>query len=90
VSPYLSCASPAKFVPNTIGQHLEGEGTWRNLPLSAVEPKFRSVVGGLLDAVRAARLVALVSELPRAHSTEQFFEALAGTSALHTREGETP
>jgi 2-methylcitrate dehydratase PrpD len=71
------------------GQRLEGEGTWRNLPLSEVEHKFRSVVGGLLDAARAARLVDLVYELPRAHSTVQFFEALAGTAALYTREGET-
>jgi 2-methylcitrate dehydratase PrpD len=71
------------------GQRLEGEGTWRNLPLSEVEPKFRDVVGGLLGAGRTARLVDLVYELPRAHSTEPFFEALAGTSALHTREGET-
>jgi 2-methylcitrate dehydratase PrpD len=66
------------------GQRLEGEGTWRNLPLSEVEPKFRDVVGGLLGAGRAARLVDLVFALPRAHSTEPFFEALAGTSALHT------
>jgi hypothetical protein len=72
------------------GQRLEGGGTWRNLPLSEVEPKFRDVVGSLLGAGRAARLVDLVYELPRAHSTAQFFEALAGTSALHTREGETP
>ena len=64
------------------GQRLEGEGTWRNLTLSEVEHKFRDVVGGLLGSVRAARLVDLVYELPRAHSTAHFFEALAGTSVL--------
>ena len=67
------------------GQRLEGEGTWRNLTLSEVEHKFRDVVGGLLGAGRAARLVDLVYALPRAHSTAPFFEALAGTSALHTQ-----
>ena len=68
---------------------MEGEGTWRSLTLPEVERKFREVVGGLLGADRAARLVALVYGLPRAHSTEPFFEELAGTSALHTREGGT-
>jgi 2-methylcitrate dehydratase PrpD len=72
------------------GQRLEGEGTWRNLTLSEVEHKFRDVVGSLLGAGRVARLVELVYELPRTHSTEQFFEALAGTSVLHTRAGDTP
>jgi 2-methylcitrate dehydratase PrpD len=66
------------------GQQIEGEGIWRNLTLSEVEDKFRDVVGDLLGSDRAARLVDLVYELPRAHSTEHFFEALASTSALRT------
>jgi 2-methylcitrate dehydratase PrpD len=65
------------------GQRLEGEGTWRNLTLSEVEHKFRDVVGGLLGAVRAARLVDLVYELPRAHSTEPFFDL----HSAHCRKG---
>ena len=64
------------------GQRLEGEGTWRNLPLSEVAHKFHDVVDGLLGAGRAARLMDLVYALPRAPSTAPFFEALASTSAL--------
>jgi 2-methylcitrate dehydratase PrpD len=64
------------------GQRLEGVGTWRTLTLAEVEHKFRDVVGGLLGAGPAARLVDLVYALPRAPSTAQFFEALASTSAL--------
>jgi 2-methylcitrate dehydratase PrpD len=64
------------------GQRLEGAGTWRTLSLAEVEHKFRDVVGGLLGAGRAARLVDLVYDLPHALSTAQFFEALASTSAL--------
>ena len=71
------------------GQRMEGEGSWRNLTLPEVERKFREVVGGLLGSARAARLVDLVYGLPRANSTEPFFEELAGTSALRTPEGET-
>jgi hypothetical protein len=66
------------------GQRIEGEGIWRNLTLSEVEDKFRDTVGDLLGSVKATRLVDLVYELPRAHSTEHFFEALASTSALRT------
>ena len=71
------------------GQRMEGEGTWRNLTRSEVEHKFRDVLGGLLGSVRAARLVDLVYELPRANSTADFFEALAGASTLRTLKGET-
>jgi hypothetical protein len=71
------------------GQRMEGEGTWRNLSLSEVENKFRDVMGGLLGSVRTSRFVDLVYELPHANSTAPFFEALAGTSVLRTREGET-